>query len=234
MKKIMWAISCVSLVGTAAVLQFMPDRVPMHYDIAGNIDRWGSKYENLIFPVIIIILSLFMTVLTGHYEKKAIAAMSEKKRAEAGSNVRVLGIAGALLAAMFTIMQAFILCGSYREAVSGADRQAVDMGKVAVILLGVMMIVLGNFMPKTRSNSAVGFRMRWSMFNDTTWQKSNRFGAFAIIAAGILTVLLAVLIKSSLAAMIAALGLIAVAAIATAVYSHKVYIREVGADRGEE
>ena len=58
MKKLMWAISVFALVLTAVVLQFMPDSVPMHYDLTGNIDRWGSKYENLLFPVIILFLSL--------------------------------------------------------------------------------------------------------------------------------------------------------------------------------
>jgi uncharacterized membrane protein len=51
MKKAMWIISLIALAGTAIVLHFMPDQVPMHYDAVGNIDRWGSKYENLIFPV---------------------------------------------------------------------------------------------------------------------------------------------------------------------------------------
>ena len=57
MKKIMWAISFISLIGTVIVLQFMPDRIPMHYDMAGNIDRWGSKYESLIFPILILAIS---------------------------------------------------------------------------------------------------------------------------------------------------------------------------------
>ena len=70
MKKIMWAISIVSLAGTAVVLQFMPENVPMHYDMSGNIDRWGSKYENLIFPAIIILLSLFWTLFMGYFDKK--------------------------------------------------------------------------------------------------------------------------------------------------------------------
>jgi uncharacterized membrane protein len=46
MKKAMWIISCISMAGTAFILQFMPESVPMHYDMAGNIDRWGS----LIYP----------------------------------------------------------------------------------------------------------------------------------------------------------------------------------------
>lgn len=50
MKKIMWLLSLVPLIITAAALQFLPESVPMHYNMAGQIDRWGSKYENLIFP----------------------------------------------------------------------------------------------------------------------------------------------------------------------------------------
>ena len=45
----MWIISFIALAGTAIVLPYMPDSVPMHYDMSGNIDRWGSKYENMIF-----------------------------------------------------------------------------------------------------------------------------------------------------------------------------------------
>ncbi len=70
MKKIMWAISILSFVLTAIVLQFMPDSVPMHYDLAGNPDRWGSKYENFLFPVVILLLSLHWHLFTAHFEKK--------------------------------------------------------------------------------------------------------------------------------------------------------------------
>ena len=35
----------------------------MHYDFAGNIDRWGSKLEILILPVIAWIIYVFMTIL---------------------------------------------------------------------------------------------------------------------------------------------------------------------------
>lgn len=48
MKKLMWIMSIAPLVITAIVLQFMPERVPMHYDMAGNVDRWGSRYESLL------------------------------------------------------------------------------------------------------------------------------------------------------------------------------------------
>ena len=227
MKKVMWIISFISLIGTAIVLQFMPDRVPMHYDAAGNIDRWGSKYENLIFPVFILAVSLFWTLIIRYFEKKADKPTADKESAGSGSNVKVLGIVGPAMAVMFTVMQGFILHGAYTEAVSGAERQAIDLGKVSCILMGVIFIILGNYMTKTRINGVVGVRMSWSMYNDNTWRKSNRFGAYAIMIAGVLTIIAAVLMKSSFGAMMVMVGCITIASVATAIYAHGVYVQEL-------
>ena len=57
-KIIMWAVSLLPLVVTTIVIQFMPKKVPMHYDIAGHIDRWGSRNEQFVFPVMIIFFTL--------------------------------------------------------------------------------------------------------------------------------------------------------------------------------
>ena len=233
MKKIMWGIAGLSLVGTAIALQFLPERVPMHFDLAGNIDRWGSKYENLVFPGVILLAALFWTLMIRYYEKKAERTAKEKDRAEAETNIRVLGIAGIAMSAMFTVMQAFLLCKIGREALSGASAPTVDMGKVACVLMGVVFIVLGNFMPKTRRNSAVGFRVSWSMYNDNTWRKSNRFGAFALMAAGVLTVVVAACMKSSFGAVMVSLGLLLLAALVTALYARRVYLRELEEEKGE-
>lgn len=227
MKKIMWIISFVSLAGTALALQFMPDLVPMHYDAVGNIDRWGSKYENLIFPMIILAMSLFWTLFMRYFEKKALKAADDKESAGAGSNAKVLGIVGLCMAGMFTVMQGFILYGAYSESVSGATQWTVDIGKVSLILMGILFIVLGNYMTKTRINSVVGFRVSWSMYNDNTWRKSNRFGAYAIMAAGVVTIFIAVILNNSFGAAMAAAGAVMLAVVVTLVYSHKVYVQEI-------
>ena len=100
MKKIMWIISFISLAGTAIMVQFMPDSVPMHYDMAGNIDRWGSKYENLIFPIIILVMSLFWKLFIRYFEKKALKSTDEKESACAKSNAKVISIVGLCMAAI--------------------------------------------------------------------------------------------------------------------------------------
>ena len=227
MKKIMWIISFIALIGTAIVLQYMPDRVPMHYDMSGNIDRWGSKYENMIFPIIILLMSLFWTLFIRHYDRKAEKVSDEKESAGARSNAKVIGIAGLCMAAMFTVMQGFLLYGSYTEAISGAESETVDIAKVTCILMGIFFILIGNVMTKTRINSNVGVRVSWSRYNETTWRKSNRFGAIAIIAAGLLTIITATFMKNSFAAIMIAVFYIILASIASVVYAYMVYKKEI-------
>ena len=38
----------------------MPDMIPMHYNLSGQIDRWGSKYESLFIPLGMIVLYVFL------------------------------------------------------------------------------------------------------------------------------------------------------------------------------
>ena len=78
MKKIMWIVAMIPVVVTSVVLQFMPDVIPMHHDLEGNTDRWGSKTESLIFPIIILFITLFWQLLINVFEKKSTTAKTEK------------------------------------------------------------------------------------------------------------------------------------------------------------
>ena len=68
--KLLWIVTFLPLIITIAVIPFMQDNVPMHYDFNGNADRWGSKYENLVLPVMIIIVSMFWQRTIKHFRKK--------------------------------------------------------------------------------------------------------------------------------------------------------------------
>ena len=88
--KTLWIVSFLPLAISAILFFFLPERIPMHYDVAGNIGRWGSRREIFIFPVIIPLISLFWQCMIRSFEKTAASAKEEKARAEAQSNIRVL------------------------------------------------------------------------------------------------------------------------------------------------
>lgn len=226
MKKVMWLVSLIPLVITGIALGFLPDTVPMHYNAEGAIDRWGSKYENLLFPVIILALTLFWQLLIWGFEKKAAKAKLEKERAEALSNAKMLHIVAISMALMYCVMQCFILYGAYVEANIGATHSVIDIAQISCILLGVMFVVLGNFMPKTRVNGLVGLRIVWSMHNDVTWAKSNRFAGMSLIIVGLLTIVTAIFADSMLATGLMLVYLL-VSVIIDIIYSYRVYKTQV-------
>ena len=58
-------ICLVMLVGVTIYLGInwssLPDKIPAHYDFAGNIDRWGKKGELLIVPIMSWFLYVMIT-----------------------------------------------------------------------------------------------------------------------------------------------------------------------------
>lgn len=222
MKKIMWIVSLIPVIITAIILQYLPDELPMHYNWEGEIDRWGSKAEQLIFPVAILAVTLFWQLLMLYYEKKEKTAASEKEAAETANNSKLLCIVGISEAAMFGVMHFFSLYGACKIVASGSNHMAVDIPKIVCILLGIMFIVLGNFMPKSKKNATVGVRIAWSMYNDNTWRKSNRFGAVALIVAGLLTIVTTVFADGTVSTVLMLVYLI-LATVITVVFSKKVF-----------
>lgn len=233
MKKIMWFTAMLPVIITSIVLQFMPDTIPMHYDLAGNIDRWGSKMEEFIFPIIILFITFFWHLMIRAFEKKAMKAETEKEQMEAGSNAKLLCIVGLSQAIMFGIMHCFSLYSSYMEANTGSTRAVIDIAKVSCILCGTMFIVIGNYLTKSRINSTVGLRTVWSMYNDTTWRKSNRICAISLMAAGLLTIVTTVFASGAVSTVLL-LVYILLATIVSCVYSKKVYDQEINKENKKE
>lgn len=228
---IMWILAALSFAGTAAALGFLPDTVPVHYDIAGNVDRFGSKFEFLVAPAIVLCVSLVLTLLSRRFEKIAAAQAGEKSGASAKTNAKVVRATGALTALFVCAVQGFLIYGACNQAAAGSEARIPEGAKMLFVLAGLLLVGIGNLMTKTRPNSFVGFRTRWSLYNDNTWKKSNRFGAIALMISGVLTVFAALLCKDFLPVAVAMICLCALSAVASLIYARKVYLQEVGAGK---
>ncbi|MBQ1411054.1 MAG: DUF1648 domain-containing protein [Oscillospiraceae bacterium] len=176
-------------------LQFLPEQVPLHYDFAGNIDRWGSKWENLLIPGIVLVggVIAYFSIKSGL--RKSVA--DEKQKAHAEANVKAIRIVMIATGVFFTVLQCVLLYAASREAFAKSNVASVDLNRVSTICMGIMFLVLGNILPKAKLNSLFGFRCGWTMFNDVTWQKSNRFSGYALMLAGLATVVCAILLPES-------------------------------------
>lgn len=218
----LWIVTLLPLIITAAVIPFMQDSVPMHYGFNGSIDRWGSKYENFIFPSIIIFFSLFWHCIILYYRKKQSGDLPDKTKKEAASNEKIIYITATAMAAMFGIMQCFFLFIEYKISKSNFNVLAIDFYKTPNILLGIFIIIIANFIPAAKRNSLLGLRTVWSMENDQTWLDSNRFCGKLMVIAGIVIIIESLFIEG-ITSVIVMTGIIIAASIICVIYSYYSY-----------
>ena len=233
MKKAIWVIAVLGLVLAAAVLPFLPETVPVHFDGAWNPDRWGSRWELLLLPAVLFLLAGVFTLVMNSWEKKVKETEDDKARAGALTNRKATGIAGISTISMLLLVFAWLLLRIYRAA-AGGENAGDALDRLPFIFIGILFIVLGNIMPKTRRNGYIGFRMSWSMYSDETWRRTHRFGGYVLVIAGVLIIPAAALISPLLAATVILLALLAVSILATLVYAHKVYREEKGRSGQDE
>ena len=70
LKKILYIVlMALPILVTLALLPSMPDQVPMHYGFDSQVNRWGSKYEMLIFPVLTLVAGIFL-LASGSWSQK--------------------------------------------------------------------------------------------------------------------------------------------------------------------
>ena len=217
-------ILVIVLVGTLAALSIMPDTVPVHFDIHGVADRWGSKYEMLVMPGCMLAMLAFWLGVDASYKKKIETSFDEKEIAEAKSNLKVIKITSIITSLMFAVINGLTLYISYSQ-LDTTDVGEIDFLKILSIVMGISFILLGNFMPKAKNNATFGFRLSWTKFNDVTWRKSNLVGGIAMIIQGIIMILGGIIFEGTVAMIIMLVTLAAVLP-AISIYAYVVYANE--------
>lgn len=218
MKKLysaLYAVLLICVIGTIVFLILSPDRIPVHYNFAGEVDRIGSKYENLIWPGFAVGMGVFFLLMARIPRKKG-----EK------TNEKVLMIAGVCTLIFFTLLGFYFMQKALRYDPQAAPQVSFDdLNRFVSVGIGALLVVLGNIMPKMRRNALFGLRTKWSMANDNVWQKSQRFGGITSVIAGFTMIILALLIPGIWNVLVMTI-VIVVWLILCIVASHRFYLED--------
>ena len=230
MKKMTWAIAVLPMLITAAAINFLPEKVPTHYGAAGDPDRWGSRFELFIFPVLILLI-VGMMELFAHLAENETRFSQKKNRPAGKENAAVFRKTATISAVIMCVVQIIFIIKAC--AYGKVDNLDIDLNRATCLIMGIMLVAVSNYMPKTRRNSNIGFRCSWSLYNDTTWQKSNRFAAVAMTVAG-LCAIISSSFAGGLAAIMLLLGYVMAGTVISLVYAKKVYDEEKAAEKAKE
>lgn len=224
MKIIRWIFATLTMLSSILTLSMLPETIPVHFDIYGNPDRYGSKFEMLLLPMVLVIVILFSDRITKMKLNPA-NAQDDKEGQANESNIKVTEKTIDFMCVFMFVINSVFLYNSYILSYPEKNLPNLDFISIVGVLMGVCFIYLGNYMPKTRKNGYIGMRLPWTRYNDNTWRKSNLFASYAMIISGVITIVGGVLfegIVSVIIMMCALLGAISVSLI----YAYIVYREE--------
>ena len=65
----------------------------------------------------------------------------------------------------------------------------IEVGIIISILVGILLIALGNYMPKLQQNYTIGIRVPWTLNSTENWNRTHRLGGKTFILGGFLLII---------------------------------------------
>lgn len=93
-----------------------------------------------------------------------------------------------------------------------------DISLVVNIVLGLIFIILGNYLPKIKRNYTIGIRTSWALNSDENWSRTHRFAGYVFVLTGMLYI-----IFSMLGYMYIGLGILWISSLLCFGYSYSLY-----------
>ena len=183
----------------------LPDQVPTHFGASGEADSWSSK-AFAVFGLPGIILALHWLCVLGSLKM-------EPKRENLNDKMMSLVL---WICPVISVLMIVLVYGS----ALGADMK-VEI--VMPLLIGLLMVIIGNWLPKCKQTYTMGIKLPWTLADEDNWNRTHRFAGPIWVAGGLVMMATALFGGLWLYLMLAAL---AVMIAAPTVYSYLLFARK--------
>jgi uncharacterized membrane protein len=196
----MWAFAL-------AVYPDAPERIPTQWNLRGQPAAWGGRSAVFLLPAIATAVAALLVLVLPRIDPRR--ANWEKFRAE-----------------LWVIVSVLLLFTAWLEAVTlgSALGWSVNQGRAMLGGVGVLLVLIGNYLPRIRSNWFLGIRTPWTLTSERVWRETHRVGGRAFVAAGLVMTLAS--LTPAPVADIASMTAVGVAAVLPVAYSYFAWRRE--------
>ena len=161
---------------TAAVYTRLPDRIPSHWNLQGEVDGWMEKpLGPFMQPVIATFMLGVLWLLPRVDPRRANVEHSAESRR---------------LIINLVILFTGVIHGATLAYALGWP---VEVDRVVLAAVGLLFVGLGNYLPRIRSNWFMGIRTPWTLSSERVWRDTHRVGGRAFVGAGLVMALAALL-----------------------------------------
>ena len=193
------AIALIPFVYLIYIWNRLPEKVPMHWNGAGEIDRYGDKKELVAMLCMLVGITYFVFLIIPYVDpKQKLQNMGNKL-----NNLRMI------LTLFMSGLAVFIL--------NSVQQKSSNPGFVFAII-GLLFAFLGNYFKTIKPNYFIGIKTPWTLENEEVWKKTHIIGGKLWFVGGLLMALTFLLPNEM--QLYTFLGITAVITIVPIVYSY--------------
>lgn len=148
----------------------LPEQVPFHWNAEGEVDGWASR------PVAVFVPSAAMLAL--QWLCLLVTSTDPKKQ---NHPQKVVHLVFWLIPLITVVLSSFV----YATALGSNVRVEVLMP----ILLGLVFIAIGNYLPKCKQNYTIGIKIPWTLASEENWNRTHRLSGWVWVGGGIVMML---------------------------------------------
>lgn len=149
----------------------LPDVMATHFGMDNEANGFSSKPFAVIgIPLILLGLHWLATIVT----------FRDPKVQNSGRRIQRL--------VLWLVPVVSVLCAvTFYPYNLGIHLNFTYMGE---IFLAMMLIILGNYLPKIRQNFFIGIRIPWTLADEQNWNRTHRMAGFLWVAVGLILLIL--------------------------------------------
>lgn len=205
-----WLALCLTAAGFAASGAFygaLPARIPVHWNLHGDIDGWMPKSMGAFSVPIVAVVVLVLMIA---------AAPRAVRRPDSGSFGRLYPqIVAAVAALLLYATLLLLLVGS---------GLTLNVPASMSIGLGLVITLMGDTLGKVPRNSTLGIRTPWTLADEEVWLRTQRVGGWLFVLAGLTLIVTGFLGRS----MVLGIAAVVAAALVPTAYSYLLWRRRHG------
>ena len=200
---ILSSLVCIApIILTIALYNKLPAQVPTHFDVNGQPDGYASKaVAGFLLPCGLAVLNLFTCFML----------YTDPKRRNANAIIR--GVSIWIVPVLSLILVPISLFKSI-----GYD---IPITKIIMAILGLLFLIIGNYLPKSRQSYTIGVRVPWTLHDEENWYKTHRFAGAIWVIGGLI-----VIINAFIGSFYIMLGVIILISILPIIYSYCFYQKQ--------
>lgn len=166
-------VCLLPLFAGAALYPRLPETMATHWDFSGNANGWSSRAAT-VFGLPLFILALHL-----------VCFYAESRETKKNRNP-------VLRTVLLWFCPAVSLLGGAVTLGTGLGYE-MPISTVVPVFMGLLFLILGNYLPKIRQNRTMGIKLPWTLASEENWTRTHRVAGFTWVAAGLLMLLSALL-----------------------------------------